>query len=49
MAAIVYDPDRLSRSLGHQLLLAEELERCEVKLLIVSYPLEPGPEGWMFF
>ena len=49
MAVIVYDPDRLSRSLGHQLLLAEELERCEVKLLIVSYPLEPGPEGWMFF
>src|SRR5882724_584673 len=49
MAAIVYDPDRLSRSLGHQLLLAEELERCEVKLLIVSYPIEPGPEGWMFF
>jgi site-specific DNA recombinase len=49
MAAIVYDPDRLSRNLGHQLLLAEELERCEVKLLIVSHPLEPSPEGWMFF
>jgi site-specific DNA recombinase len=49
MAAIVFDPDRLSRNLGHQLLLAEEFERASVKLLIVSHPLEPGPEGWMFF
>jgi site-specific DNA recombinase len=49
IAAIVYDPDRLSRNLGHQLLLAEEFERANVKLLIVSYPLEQGPEGWLFF
>jgi DNA invertase Pin-like site-specific DNA recombinase len=49
MAAIVYDPDRLSRNLGHQLLLAEEFERANVKLLIVSHPLEQGPEGWLFF
>lgn len=48
-AAIVYDPDRLSRNLGHQLLLAEEFERVAVKLLIVSHPLEQGPEGWLFF
>src|SRR6266850_7045948 len=48
-AAIVYDPDRLSRNLGHQLLLAEECERANVQMLIVSHPLEPGPEGWMFF
>jgi site-specific DNA recombinase len=41
-AAIVYDPDRLSRNLGHQLLLAEEFERAAVKLLIVSHPLEQG-------
>ena len=47
--AIVYDPDRLSRNLGHQLLLAEEFERASVKLLIVSHPLEQGPEGWLFF
>src|SRR6266850_3634971 len=39
MAAIVYDPDRLSRNLGHQLLLAEEFERANVKLLIVSHSL----------
>ena len=48
-AVIVIDPDRLSRNLGHQLLLAEELEQAGVKLLIVSHPLERGPEGWLFF
>lgn len=48
-AAIVYDPDRLSRNLGHQLLLAEEFEQARVKLLIVSHPMEHGPEGWLFF
>jgi site-specific DNA recombinase len=48
-AAIVYDSDRLSRNLGHQLLLAEEFERASVTLLIVSHPLEQGPEGWLFF
>jgi putative tryptophan/tyrosine transport system substrate-binding protein len=30
----------LSRNLGHQLLLAEELERAGVKLLMVSHPME---------
>src|SRR5262249_51181288 len=48
-AVVVHDPDRLSRNLGHQLLLAEEFERAGVKLLIVSHPLEQGPEGWLFF
>lgn len=48
-AAIVYDPDRLSRNLGHRLLLAEELDQAAVKLLIVSHPLEQWPEGWLFF
>src|ERR671925_2040728 len=48
-AVIVIDPDRLSRNLGHQLLLAEELEQAGVTLLIVSHPLERGPEGWLFF
>jgi site-specific DNA recombinase len=45
----VHDPDRLSRNLGHQLLLAEKFERAAVKLLIVSHPMEQGPEGWLFF
>ena len=46
---IVIDPDRLSRNLGHQLVLAEEFERAVVNLLIVSHPMEQGPEGWLFF
>jgi site-specific DNA recombinase len=46
---VVYDPDRLSRNLGHQLLLAEEFEQAGATLLIVSHPLEQGPEGWLFF
>src|SRR5439155_19803382 len=48
-AVIVYDPDRLSRTLGHQLLLSEELDQAKVRLLVVSHPLEKGPEGWLFF
>ncbi len=48
-AVIVLDPDRLSRNLGHQLVLAEEMDRAGVKLLIVSHPMEQGPEGWLFF
>jgi site-specific DNA recombinase len=48
-AVIIIDPDRLSRNLGHQLVLAEEFERAGVQLLIVSHPLEQGPEGWLFF
>jgi site-specific DNA recombinase len=48
-AFAVYDPGRLSRILGHQLLLAEEADRAGVKLFIVSHPLEQGAEGWLFF
>jgi site-specific DNA recombinase len=48
-AVIVLDPDRLCRNLGHQLLLAEEMEQAGVKLVVVSHPLEQGPEGWLFF
>jgi hypothetical protein len=49
VAVVAYDPDRLSRNPGHQLLLAEDFERASVKLLIVSHPMEQGPEGWLFF
>jgi site-specific DNA recombinase len=48
-AFAVYDPDRLSRNLGHQLLLAEEAEHAGVVLCVVSHPLEHGPEGCLFF
>src|SRR4029453_18749917 len=33
-ALVVYDPDRLSRNLGHQLLMAEQAEKAGVALLI---------------
>ena len=48
-AAIVYDLDRLSRKLGHQLLLTEQMDQAGVKLLIVSHPMEYGPEGMVLF
>jgi site-specific DNA recombinase len=48
-AIFVYDPDRLSRNLGHQLVLAEEMDKAGVNLRIISHPLEQGPEGWLFF
>jgi site-specific DNA recombinase len=48
-AIVIHDPDRLSRNLGHQLLLANEADKAQVKLLIVSHSLEQGPEGWLFF
>jgi site-specific DNA recombinase len=37
-AVIVYDPDRLSRKLAHQLLLSEEFEQAGVALHIVTMP-----------
>jgi site-specific DNA recombinase len=44
-AVIVFDLDRLSRRLGHQLLLSEECEQAEVALVVVSSPIEANPEG----
>lgn len=48
-AVIVYDQDRLSRSLAHLMLLAEEFERRRVELLVVNAPRENTPEGNMLF
>jgi site-specific DNA recombinase len=48
-AVIVYDPDRLSRNVGHQLLLLEKCDRAGVSLHIVSHPMEQRPEGFMLF
>jgi site-specific DNA recombinase len=48
-AVIVYDPDRLSRNLGHQLLPAEEFERAGMRLLIVSHPPGAGTGGLVVF
>ncbi len=44
-AVIVYDLDRLSRTMGHQYLLEMELEAAGVRVLVVIDPIEPGPEG----
>jgi site-specific DNA recombinase len=45
----IYDPDRLSRTLGHHLFLAEEAERAGVQLLFVTQTQDRSPEGWLFF
>ena len=48
-AVIVYDPDRLSRNLAHQLLLTEECEKLNVKLIFVSTEIQDTPEGKMLY
>ena len=42
---ICLDPDRLSRNLGHLLLLEEETKKYDVQLLFVYFPREDSPEG----
>jgi site-specific DNA recombinase len=45
-ALVVYDLDRLSRKLAHQVLISEELERAGVTLYVVTMPnLDRSPEG----
>lgn len=46
-AVIIYDPDRLSRDLGHMMLLVSEFERAKVQLYFVNTPHENTPEGMM--
>jgi site-specific DNA recombinase len=48
-AVIVLDPDRLSRTLGHLLLLMEELQQSGVQLLVVAHPIDCGAEGMLLF
>src|SRR5262245_29268211 len=48
-AVIVLDPDRLSRNLGHLLLLMEEFQHAGVYLLLVNHPIEHGAEGTLLF
>src|SRR5215467_3871048 len=42
---LVHDPDRLSRNLGHLLLLEEEFEKAGVRLEFLTTPREDTPEG----
>lgn len=46
---ICYDPDRFSRSLKLQLLVADEIERAGTELLFVQHNYERTPEGQLFF
>lgn len=46
---VVWDPDRLSRQLAHQLLLTEEFERAHVRLEFVNFEWQNTPEGQLFY
>lgn len=46
---IALDPDRLSRSLSHQLLLAEEIEKRGVRMEFVDFEWKSTPEGQLFY
>lgn len=46
---VCLDPDRFSRSLSNQLLVADEIERCGVRLVFVQHNYEQSPEGRLFF
>jgi site-specific DNA recombinase len=42
---LIHDPDRLSRSLGHQLLLLEEFERARIRVEFATITTQATPEG----
>ena len=42
---VIYDQDRLSRTLSHQLLLTEEIEKSGAQLVFVSSEYKRTPEG----
>ncbi|HYF79179.1 MAG TPA: recombinase family protein [Symbiobacteriaceae bacterium] len=46
---VVWDPDRLSRNLSHQLLITEEIERARVRLEFVNFEWKNTPEGQLFY
>lgn len=45
----IYDPDRLSRNLINQLLIADEIEKASAKLTFVTGDYDCSPEGRLFF
>jgi len=45
----VYDPDRLSRNLTNQLLIADEIEKAGAGLYFVTGDYDCSPEGRLFF
>jgi site-specific DNA recombinase len=46
---LAYDPDRLSRKLFHQMILAEEFEKQGVRLEFITQDMGTSPEDRMFF
>jgi site-specific DNA recombinase len=46
---VVWDPDRLSRNLSHQLLLTEEIERARIRLEFVNFEWRNTAEGQLFY
>lgn len=46
---LAYDPDRLSRKLYHQMILAEEFEKQGIKLEFITQEMGTSPEDKMFF
>ncbi|WP_158442826.1 recombinase family protein [Pelosinus sp. UFO1] len=44
-----YDPDRMSRNLTVQLILADEIEKAGIELLFVTGDYDASPEGRLFF
>ncbi len=46
---LAYDPDRLSRKLYHQMILAEEFEKQGIKLGFITQDMGTSPEDRMFF
>ncbi|HWR09571.1 recombinase family protein, partial [Sporomusa sp.] len=45
----IYDPDRLSRNLTNQLLIADEIEKSGINLYFVTGDYDASPEGRLFF
>ena len=46
---LAYDPDRLSRKLYHQMILAEEFEKQGIKLEFITQDMGTSPEDRTFF
>ncbi len=46
---LCYDPDRLSRKLYHQMILADEFEKQGIKLEFITQEMGTSPEDRMFF
>lgn len=46
---IVYDPDRLSRNLTNQLIIADDIEKAGANLIFLTHDYDASPEGKMFF